>query len=80
MKPVQSLRVFTLKYLTNAKGARVSIRDERFNRRIIVPYTSNNIQEIAIQQLASLGIKISYVGVTREGYILLSDNFETKLQ
>ena len=80
---MKAYRAFEIKYIpiTNTKGARVSIKDLRFDKSKRIPYNYefNNIYQIAESYLSGIGIKCIGVSETPQGYILFTDNFETQI-
>lgn len=82
---MKTYRAFTIKYIhaNNTKGSRVSILDNRFGVRRIIPYNYefNNIAEIAANFLDLIGINIAGVSeLGKGGYILFSENFKTQIK
>jgi len=76
---IKNLRAFQIAYIppTDIKGARISIKDLRHNKRKIIAYDyAVNTKETAINYLQSAGIPILYSFETEKFYFLLSDNFE----
>lgn len=81
---VESLRAFTVKYIgaTNNLGSRISITDERYQKRITIPYNYrfNNSVDNAINALNNRGIEIVGIAEYKNSYILLSSDFDTELK
>ena len=76
---IKNLRAFQIAYIppTDIKGARISIKDLRNNKRKIIAYDyAVNTKETAVNYLKKLGISILYSFETEKFYFLLSDNFE----
>lgn len=79
-----NLRIFKVKYLgpTNYKGSRVQIKDERFNKIVIIPYDYeyNNALEIAASYLLSLGFETLYGGEGQDNMYLATPDFQTQIK
>lgn len=81
---LKNLRAFQIKFIpvTNSRGARVSIKDLRFNKTKFIPYDyeEENIKEMANNYLKTLGINCLYGAELNESaYIILTDNFELQI-
>lgn len=63
---------------TNTSGSKVIIYSERFKQKISIcfDYSMNSIYEMAQAKLKQLGFKISGIGETKDGYILISTTFK----
>lgn len=76
-------RVFTISYVpaTNTRPSRVKIKDCRRNKSKIIPYDSSDsdLEMTARKYLFSLGIECQALGMSQDGFSLLSENFETAL-
>jgi len=75
----KNLRGFYITFLgaTNTRGARVKIKDLRFNKSLIISYdySYNSIKEIAFNYLKAKGISCLYEIETEKGFILATKNF-----
>ena len=80
----KNLRAFEITYIspTNTKGSRVKIRDLRFEKTKIIPYDYelNHIGEMAIVYLNGQGINCLFKCESKNGYIVLTDDFETQIR
>ena len=77
---IKNLRGFEILYLgpTESKGSRVRIKDLRFNKTKIINYSYefNQARDDAEVYLKSLGIPCLFCCETKNGSLILSDNFE----
>lgn len=84
-KKISNVRGFRINFLgvTKHKDARVTIKDLRFNKYIVIPfdYEYNSKTECAINYLESLGIKIEgkFEGGDKYDYVF-SNNFEVQIK
>ena len=79
-------RMFIVKYhgATNAMGARFSVTDTRFKKRVIKPFNYNHgqVSDMAESFLSSLGINIvgrSWNEYNGDDYIF-TDDFNTQIK
>jgi hypothetical protein len=81
---LKNIRSFEITYIspTNFKGSRISILDNRFKLRVMINYDHNfnNIYEIALNYLNSIGIKCIYMSEFKKGYLLLTNDFITQIK
>lgn len=81
---MKNLRCFIIKYKgpTDFKGARVSIKDLRFNKRVLIPWdhSLNGVFDIAEAYLKSRGIKCQYMGSAGSDALIMSSDFETPIK
>jgi hypothetical protein len=81
---IKNLRGFEVICLgaTNTKGTRVKIKDLRFNKTKIINYSYefNSAKDDAEVYLKSLGIPCLYGCETKNGSLILSDNFEIQIK
>jgi len=83
MEGIKNLRGFQIGFIgvTNTKGARVSIKDLRRNKRKYVYFDySTDTKGTALNYFKSIGIKILYQFETENNYFLLTDDFQTDLK
>lgn len=88
MKRPNNYRAFTVSYVpaTSTRDSRVSITDNRFNTRKIIPYNHayheyHDILDIAQSYLESVGIEIvGSAELLNYKYILFTDNFRTSIK
>lgn len=80
MNYIPNFHVLQIKYLspTNNKGARVSIKSERFEQSISIGYNHefNSVADIANEYLSAKGFNIIGKAESKEGYYLITDTFE----
>ena len=78
-----TMRFFEVIYkgATNNSGARVMVKDLRFNKRRIIAYNYgiNSITEMAIQFLESKGIEIACKGENINSMLIGTENFEIQI-
>lgn len=80
---MKNLKGFTVKYLgaTNSRGSRCQIIDNLRGTKIVLSwdYNFSNVLDLALDYLKD---KINIVGTTeiKEGYIILTDNFQYELK
>lgn len=81
---IKNLRGFSISILqvTNTKGLRVKIKDLRFNKTKVIPYSYefNSCKDDAEVYLKSLNIPCLYACETEKGFIILTDNFEIQIK
>ena len=81
---IKNLRGFEITYIspTNHRGGRVKIKDLRFNKTKIIPYSYefNTCKDDAEVYLKSLNIPCLFACETKKGYIILTDNFEIQIK
>jgi len=84
IKLLKNLRAFKIKYIgaTNSRGSRVSIKDLRNNKTLIIAYDYefNNICDMANKYLNSIGIECLFRCEYENGYILLTNNFDVMIK
>ena len=82
-KPTNHFKGYEVKYYgaTNCKGARVKITESRngFRKFISYDYCKNNIAEMAIDYLESIGIKTYGFLSTETGYVIVTNEFDKTL-
>lgn len=80
---MKTMRFFEVTYKgpTNYTGARVLVKDLRFNKRRTIAYNHgiNTITEMAIQFLESKGIEIVCKGENINSMLVGTKNFDTKI-
>lgn len=64
---------------TNARGSHVSMYSYRFGVRVSISYdySTRDIGEMAYNELVRRGFNIIGISEVKEGYILLSDTFDS---
>ncbi len=76
-----NVHAITIKYIgpTNNRGSRVSITSDRFKERVLISYdySMNNIYDMAISYLETKGFTITGLAETKNGYILITNNFKS---
>ena len=81
---IQNLRGFAVRMLpaTNTRGTRVKIKDLRFHKSKIIPYSYefNSCKDEAEVYLRDLGINCLYCCEIERGYIILTDDFEIQIK
>ena len=72
-------RVFSVSYVpaTNTRPSRVKIKDLRHNKSKIVSYDSSDsdMEMTARKYLLSKGIECEAMGMMKDSFLLLSENF-----
>ena len=80
---MKNMRFFEVIYKgpTNHNGARVLVKDLRFNKRktIDYKYSMNSITEMAIDFLESKGIEIVCYGENINSMLLATENFDIQI-
>lgn len=80
---MKTMRFFEVTYkgATNNTGARVLVKDLRFNKRRTIAYNYgiDTITEMAIQFLESKGIEIACKGENINSMLLASENFDIQI-
>jgi hypothetical protein len=78
-----TMRFFEIIYkgATNNSGARVIVKDLRFNKRRIIAYNYgiNSITEMAIHFLKSKGIEITCKGENINSMLIGTEDFEIQI-
>jgi hypothetical protein len=78
---VPNMHAILVKYHgpTNTRGSRVSMYSYRFNVRVSVSYDydKRDIGEMAYNALVRRGFNIVGISEVKEGYILLSNTFDS---
>ena len=81
---MNNLRAFKIKHIgaTDTKGSRISIKDLRFNKSIIIQkdYKYNNTYSQAYDFLKDKGIICLYLSEVDNAYIITTDNFKTQIK
>ena len=80
---MKTMRFFEVIYKgpTNNTGARVLVKDLRFNKRRTIAYNygMNSITEMAINFLESKGIEIACNGENINSMLLATENFDIQI-
>lgn len=78
-----TMRFFEITYKgpTNCSGARVMVKDLRFNKRRTIAYNYgiDTITEMAIQFLESKGIEIACKGENINSMLIGTENFDIQI-
>ena len=80
-EPTNHFKGYEVKLGTNTKGERVKITESRngFRKFISYDYEKDNIAEMAIDYLESIGIKTYGFLSTQEGYVIVTNDFDKTL-